>query len=53
MITLAKEDYILKDKGLCYLLIKESMEDIWIFGNVFLRKYYTVFDIENKVIGLA
>jgi len=27
--------------------------DMWIFGDVFLRKFYTLFDLENKRIGFA
>ena len=27
--------------------------DIWILGNVFMRKFYTVFDMEQKRIGFA
>ena len=52
-IQLRPKDYILEEKGICYLLIKESIEDIWIFGNVFLRQYYTLFDMENMRIGVT
>jgi hypothetical protein len=49
------DDYLLKDlkSGLCIPLILPSEFDLWILGDVFLRQYYTVFDMDSKRIGFA
>ncbi|KYQ57862.1 Lysosomal aspartic protease, partial [Trachymyrmex zeteki] len=60
------EDYIIKleqiNKTKCISAFKsadtcisanKTKEPDWILGNVFLRRYYTEFDIENNRIGFA
>jgi hypothetical protein len=39
--------------GLCYLLASPLSTSFWILGEVFLQNYYTVYDLENKVIRFA
>ncbi|KAI8610044.1 aspartic peptidase domain-containing protein [Chytriomyces sp. MP71] len=56
--VLAASDYVLNVGGLkgnCIsgFLGMDLPIDIWIIGDVFLRKYYTVYDLGNNRVGFA
>jgi len=56
--TLAGEDYLINSGGTCLFAIMgmdipRPAGPLWILGDVFMRKYYTAFDYENKQVGFA
>ncbi|CAG9325693.1 unnamed protein product [Blepharisma stoltei] len=53
--TISKDQYLadLDGSGYCNLLVVGMPIDLWILGDVFIRKYYVNFDMDNKQIGLA
>ncbi|CAD6890751.1 unnamed protein product [Tilletia controversa] len=55
---LSAEDYILNVQGSCIssfqgLDIPAPLGPIWVVGDVFLRKYYTVYDLGKNAVGFA
>ncbi|CAD6572710.1 MAG: Vacuolar protease A [Cyphobasidiales sp. Tagirdzhanova-0007] len=56
--SLSASDYILQVQGTCIsafigLDIPPPMGPIWIIGDVFLRKWYTVYDLGRNAVGFA
>lgn len=56
--TLNGTDYILNLQGTCVsaftgLDIPAPVGPIWIVGDVFLRKFYTVYDLDKNAVGFA
>lgn len=51
--TLFGTDYVRCDGDICIPLIDVSSSNVWVLGDVFLRTFYTLFDIEKQRIGFA
>jgi len=50
---LSGSDYILNLQGTCVSAFQGIDFDLWVIGDVFLRRYYTVYDLGNNAVGFA
>lgn len=51
--NLTGEQYVLKDGNSCLLGVTGSFDPQYIIGDVFLRQYFSVFDVDNGRVGFA
>jgi len=51
--TLPPSKYVLSINNQCQLGISSANSNLWIFGDTFIRNYYTIFDKGNQQVGFA
>ncbi|XP_074972069.1 pepsin B-like [Phalacrocorax aristotelis] len=58
-LSLPPSVYVLNNNGICTVGVEStyvsssSGQPLWILGNIFLRQYYSIFDVANNRVGFA
>ncbi|CAG9324661.1 unnamed protein product [Blepharisma stoltei] len=50
--TLTEKEYFKRESRVCFLQVQAADIDYWIVGDVFFRKYYTIYDYQERRIGI-
>ncbi|GAB9474852.1 Gastricsin, aspartyl protease family a01a [Globisporangium polare] len=51
--VLQGEDYTLCVGLTCIVLVQPSGQDMWVLGDVFMKKFYSLYDVNKKQVGFA
>ncbi|XP_040472497.1 pepsin B-like [Falco naumanni] len=58
-LSLPPSIYVLNNDGICTVAVESTYvpstngQPLWILGNIFLRQYYSIFDLANNQVGFA